>query len=173
MLQEQLKKAFKLTGRWDASQTLRAEEILKLWRWRGSGGIRFLRNCLALEAALSGALKEQIRCVCRHYGWDEQEIDDGIENTATSEFLKVIRPNLTLAADKAKSFMVTMLLEEMEKLDKMNPSTWKVERYQAWCENCRKYSLEHEVCCDNSAKQPKVGICKHCSQVGHRIRMLD
>ncbi|PMD32452.1 hypothetical protein L207DRAFT_609824 [Hyaloscypha variabilis F] len=35
--------------------------------------MKFLRDSLTLEAALSGALEEELRCLCRHCGWDEQE----------------------------------------------------------------------------------------------------
>jgi hypothetical protein len=82
--------------------------------------MKFLRDSLTLEAALSGAFEEELRCLCRHRGWDEQEIDGWIEPTTTSQFLKNIRPNSRLAAEKARESTVNIVLEELGNIEKMN-----------------------------------------------------
>jgi len=130
--------------------------------------MRFLRSCLTLEPALCALLEEHARAICGHYGWHKQEIDDWVDSTSTSYSPSSIRPDLRLAEQKAKCFMVDTLFAEMGKLDRMNPETWTLQKYQAWCQNCCRYTLEEEACCEILAKQPRVKVCKHCSLVGHR-----
>jgi hypothetical protein len=77
--------------------------------------------------------KNSAASVGRGYEWDEEEIDDWVEGNPTSKFLNSIRPDLGLAADKAKDFMVDTVLEELKNLDMLNPATWEPDKYQAWC----------------------------------------
>jgi hypothetical protein len=49
---------------------------------------------------------------------------------------------------------VDAVLEELKNLDMLNPATWEPDKYQAWCEHCRKYSLEDEACYQKPKKQP-------------------